>query len=146
MKTLALPLLITLTLLGGAPLQAAEEKPDPLYKINYQTKAPVKASASSGCNLTITPKEGWVLKTETPFKALLSATEDIELPQVKFSSKDFVDAKAAPKTILTSFTAKKAGAHSIDASLTFFVCSETICKRQKDAAKCTFEASKTPAP
>ena len=93
-------------------------------------------------NLTITPKEGWVLKTETPFKLELAAKEGVTLPRVSFSSKDFVDPQEPAKTVATLFNAQKAGKHGIDAKLTFFVCSDSICKRQKDTAQCTFDALK----
>ena len=94
-------------------------------------------------NLTITPKEGWTLKTETPFKLELAAKESVTLPRLTFSSKDFVDPKKPAKTVATLFSASRAGKHGIDAKLTFFVCSATICKRQKDKAQCTFDALKS---
>ena len=140
MKNTVLSGLIAFSLLVSINLQAADEKPEVLYQISYQASAEVKTTSVSECNLTITPEDGWVLKTETPFKAELASHENLDLPKVKFTSKDFVDPKASPKTILTSFTAKKAGPHTLNADLTFFICNDTICKRQKDAAKCNFEA------
>jgi len=140
MKNTVLSGLVAISLLVTTNLLATDEKPEVLYQISYQASAEVKTSNAAECNLTITPKDGWVLKTDTPFKAKLASHENLDLPKIKFNSKDFVDAKATPKTILTTFTARKAGPYSLNADLTFFVCSDTICKRQKDAAKCNFEA------
>ena len=148
MKNTVLSGLIAISLLVTTNLLATDEKTEVLYQISYQPSGEVKVSNAAECNLTITPKDGWVLKTDTPFKAKLASHENLDLPKAKFiakekgfvwTSKDFVDAKATPKTILTSFTAKVAGPYSLNADLTFFVCSDTICKRQKDAAKCNFE-------
>ena len=144
MKSLPLLLLTGLILLGAHPASGAKDAnpKEPLYKISYEAPKAVRVGTEAPCNLTITPKEGWVLKTETPFKLELAAKEGITLARVTFSSKDFVDPKKPAKTVATLFNAAKAGKHGIDAKLTFFVCSDTICKRQKDKAQCTFDALK----
>ncbi len=144
MKSLPLLLLTGLILLGAYPASATQDAKakDPLYQISYKAPEAVKVGTEAPCNLTITPKEGWVLKTETPFKLELAAKEGVTLPRVSFSSKDFVDPQEPAKTVATLFNAQKAGKHGIDAKLTFFVCSDSICKRQKDTAQCTFDALK----
>lgn len=122
----------------------APKKEEPLYGLSFDAPKAAKTGAAAACLLTITPKSGWTLKTNTPFKMEISSNAAVELPQIKFTAKDFVDAKEPNKRINTGFKATKAGKHDIDAKLTFFVCSDTICKRQKDAAKCSVETKVEP--
>ena len=118
----------------------ASKKEDPLYGLTFDAPKATKTGTAANCVLAITPKSGWTLKTNTPFKMEISSTPVVELPQTKFTAKDFVDAKEANKRVNAGFKATKAGKHNIDAKLTFFVCSDSICKRQQDAAKCSVEA------
>jgi len=118
----------------------AQPKEEALYALNFDAPQTAKAGTDAACVLTISPKSGWTLKTNTPFKMEVSSTEEVKLPKAKFTAKDFVDAKDPNKKINAGFNATKAGKHTIDAKLTFFVCSDSICKRQKDAAVCSVDA------
>ena len=118
----------------------APKKEEALYALSFDAPKAAKAGADAACLLTITPKSGWTLKTNTPFKMEVSSTEAVKLPKTKFTAKDFMDAKDPNKKVNAGFKATKAGKHDIDAKLTFFVCSDSICKRQKDAAKCSVDA------
>ena len=44
------------------------------------------------------------------------------------------------ETIKTEFTASKAGEGTVNADLTFFLCTDEVCKRYKAAAACGFKA------
>ena len=94
--------------------------------------------------MTITPKGKQTLKTNTPFKAMVKGSDGVAVSKDKYTAKDFVDEKAAAKTIKTEFTASKAGEGTVNADLTFFLCTDEIkgsdCKRYKAAAACGFKA------
>ncbi len=133
--------LITASLLLSAPAFAAEEtKAADWYSLNYDVAGAVKAGSESSCKLTIKPAAGHVLKTETPFKAMLKSTETVKVEKEKYTAKDFVDAEATVKSIATKFTAASAGKHTLNADLTFFICNDEVCKRFKDKAACAVEA------
>jgi len=92
---------------------------------------PAKAPKGSPTDfaITISPKEGWVLTTETPFKIKLKSPESIALTKAELSSKDFKDPKSAAKSVGTTFTAASSGKHQIEADMMFFLCTKEICKR-----------------
>ena len=118
----------------------AQTNEEPLYALSFDAPKAAKAGTDAACLLTVTPKTGWTLKTQTPFKMEVSSKADVELPKTKFTAKDFVDAEEPNKKINAGFKATKAGKHTIDAKLTFFVCSDSICKRQKGAAVYSVDA------
>ena len=119
---------------------AQDKKP---YSLNFSASTPAKINSDSTCVLKITPQkapEEWTLKTNTPFKMKLSSDQSVQLAKAEFTAKDFVDATEADKRINTPFKVTKAGKFDIAADLTFFVCSKSICKRQKAKTKCSIEA------
>jgi hypothetical protein len=100
--------------------------------------APVHKDTEASFTLTITPRSPWVLKTTTPLRVNLTASDGIELEKSKLDAKDIVDPKADAKSIRTAFTAKSPGEQSIAAKLTFFLCTDEICRRYKDSVDCRF--------
>jgi len=106
-------------------------------KVETSPEAVAKAKAAT-YKITITPKEGFLLKTVTPFKAKLSSSTGIEIAKAAFTAKDFDDPKAAAKSVSTSITCKSAGQNEIDADLTFFICNDELCERFKEKPKLTF--------
>ena len=124
-----------LALVLAIPALSTAEDAEP-YSVAFTAKDTVKVGSAGQCSLTITPADGYVLKTVTPFKGKLSAPAAIALTQDTYAAKDFVDAKAFAKTITAKFTAKAAGAADIKADLTFFICNDELCKRYKDASTC----------
>lgn len=137
-RSLTMALTTVAMLVGLSSLAlASEAKP---YSVAFTSKDTVKVGAAGQCDLTITPAEGHVLKTVTPFKGKLSAPAAVALSQDTYAAKDFIDAKAFAKTIAAKFTAKEAGESSIKADLTFFICNDELCKRYQDAASCATKA------
>ncbi len=102
-------------------------------------KSSIKAGEKANFTLTITPKDGYVMKVDTPFKAILEGTAMVEIARDQFSNKDFADPKAPAKSIKTDFTAVRAGKQSISADLTFFICNDQLCERLKDTAEVEFD-------
>ena len=137
-RSLTIALTSMAMLVGASSLAlASEAKP---YSVAFTAKETVKVGAPGQCDLTITPAEGHVLKTVTPFKGKLTAPASVALTQDTYAAKDFLDAKAFAKTISAKFTAKEAGESSIKADLTFFICNDELCKRYQDATSCATKA------
>jgi hypothetical protein len=123
-----LMLLASAACLGSA---RGEDKP---YTVTWVSEPQTPRSQQKALlTLTIAPREGWVLKTQTPFKATLKAGDAIKLSQTRFSAKDFADPGAAAKTIKAAFEAAAAGSQRIDADLSFFLCTAEVCQRFTDA-------------
>lgn len=94
------------------------------------TPANVTAGLETTYELRITPKGAWKTKTETPFKADLSAPKQVTLAKTAFANADLTS-KDGSNVITTTFKAAK-GEHTIDAAVTFFLCTDQICQRFKD--------------
>ena len=127
-------------LVSASALAAEDINKADWYSLNYDAAGAIKAGEASSCKLTIKPAAGHVLKTETPFKAMLKGSDGVKVEKEKYTSKDFEDPKSAQKSIQTKFTAAAAGKHTLNADLTFFVCNDEVCKRFKDKADCAVEA------
>ena len=141
MKTFIAITVCSLILAATALAEDAKPKPEDLYNIIYTgDKDGAKVGTESQCKLTITPKGERVLKKETPFKAMLSGSEGLEIPKTKYTAKDFVDPKTPHKTIQTTFKSTTAGAQVLKADVSFFLCTAEICQRYKDTAQCKIEA------
>lgn len=143
------------SLVGGllllwAPLHAnaAAEKETEQYTL-FATTAPAQPQQGNAAvyTLRITPKGLLKLKRETPLTATLTSTPGLTLTQDRFASKDLQDdpplqkdpppgnsgqQQVTTKRIETTITAQTAGAHTITAQLTFFLCTDQICQRYKD--------------
>ena len=126
-------------ILTGSVAMAADDT-SALYDLVYQVEGEVASGKTGACSLTITPKGKQTLKTNTPFKAMVKGSDGVAVSKDKYTAKDFVDEKAEAKTIKTEFTASKAGEGTVNADLTFFLCTDEICKRYKAAAACGFKA------
>ena len=110
------------------------------YTMSYSAAGEIKAGTTSSCKLTITPAKDHVMKSETPFKVMLKATDGVKVEKEKYTSKDWEDPKTPTKTVQTKFTAAAPGKHSLNADLTFFICNDEVCKRFKDKAACSVAA------
>ena len=132
--------LIFFSVLFSASWVMASDDSAELYDLTYAVKGDVASGKAGACALTITPKGKQTLKTTTPFKAMIKGSEGVTPAKEKYTAKDFVDEKTASKTIETEFTPAKAGAGTVNANLTFFLCTDEICKRYKADAACDFKA------
>lgn len=160
-------LLIPALLFAGACTDAsspsAEPAPSTATKVEAKAKAPapsnaaaepknyelsmsvapegMSASQDGELNITIAPKEGWVLKTTTPFKAKLSCDQPCALATDTLTATDMVDPESAEKTVRTKVSATTAGKHTVEADLAFFLCTDEICQRYTDKSKVEFEVA-----
>jgi hypothetical protein len=132
--------LIFFSILFSGSWAMASDDAAALYDLTYAVKGDVTSGKAGACALTITPKGKQTLKTTTPFKAMVKGSEGVTPAKEKYTAKDFVDEKAPAKTIETAFTPSKAGEGTVNANLTFFLCTDEICKRYKADAACGFKA------
>ncbi|RKH77150.1 hypothetical protein D7X99_32675 [Corallococcus sp. AB032C] len=132
LPTLA-PLLLTLV---GAPVLAQDVDPATLYEVTTEgTSTQVKAGGQGTFVLAIKSKPGAHVSDEAPLKleltgkqltpALKTLTREQSVAK-KADGQQFVDPRFE-----VPFTAVSAGKGTLDATLTFFICTEKICARQK---------------
>lgn len=96
-----------------------------LYELTSEATK-VKAGGQGNVVIAFKLKEGAHLSEEAPLKIELSSKQ-AKLAKDKFTLADALDAKGTPR-FEASFTAP--AATSIDAKLTFFICTAKLCARQ----------------
>ena len=131
------PLVLLLTAATGSADPPPPQQEPPSEPKNYTATAGVQPNTvpvgqPARLTLTITPQSPWVLKNETPFTAVVTAPQGVSVAKDKLGSKDFQDPKAPAKSVGTELTASAAGTYTVNAELTFFVCSSDLCKRQRE--------------
>lgn len=115
---------------------ADEVDPASLYELSTEgTSTRVKAGETGTFVLAIKTREGAHVSEEAPLK--LEVTGDQVTPaKAKLGREDSVAKKAPGKAFVdprfeVPFTGAAAGQGSVDAKLTFFICTEKICARQQ---------------
>ncbi|MEE8408615.1 MAG: hypothetical protein V3T05_03325 [Myxococcota bacterium] len=134
-------LIIVLFTVGCTAHAESKEK---VYSISTATlPEAITTGSDAEFKLTITPNAPWVLKTTTPLKIILEASDGIALVKKKFSNKDIVDEKSDEesdaKSVKAPFKANARGQQKINADLTFFLCTEEICQRYTDEAELSLQ-------
>jgi hypothetical protein len=116
-----------------APLSAmAADEIDPanLYALSTDASTSrVKVGEKGKWVLAIQPKAGAHISDEAPFKIELSGAH-LKVEREKLARQDSVGPASSPR-FEVPFTADAAGKASVDAKLTFFICTEKICSRQQ---------------
>jgi hypothetical protein len=116
----------------------AEGQVDPttLYEVSTEgTSTKVKAGEQGVFVLSIKSKKGAHVSDEAPLKLELKGTQVVPA-QEKLALKDSVVKKAAGQQYAdprfeVPFKAEAAGKGTLEAKLTFFICSEQLCARQQ---------------
>ena len=120
----------------SAPVLAADVDPASLYEVSTDgTSTQVKAGEKGTFVLAIKSKAGAHVSDEAPLKLEVKGTQ-LTPAKEKLSLSDSVAKKAegqefADPRFEVPFTAAAAGKGSVDAKLTFFICTEKICARQQ---------------
>ncbi len=90
--------------------------------------------------ITIVPKSPLVLKTTTPLAIALECTEGCTVEKPKLDAEDIVDAKTSAKTVRSPLKVRR-GRHRLDGELSFFLCTDEICRRQTDDLTYAFDVN-----
>ncbi len=102
------------------------------WKIDASAQPAKVAKGDKGkVALAIVTVPGVKVSAEAPLKIKLQAL-GLKLDKSTLVQTDALDAKSGHPRFEIPFVAEQPGAHSVDADLTFFVCTEKWCVRQKD--------------
>jgi hypothetical protein len=91
-------------------------------KVGIATKTTLKIETAPGSHVS----------PDAPLKITLKGAEGLTLVKEKLVTEDIVEGKGASPSFELAFTAAKAGPKTIDATLTFFVCTKELCERETD--------------
>ncbi|MBX5480908.1 MAG: hypothetical protein IRZ16_03510 [Myxococcaceae bacterium] len=121
---------------GSFAAYAADVDPSSLYELSTEgTTRTIKAGEKGKLVIQITARPGAHISDEAPLKIELSGTR-VKTEKENLTLADSVAKKAegqkyANPRFEVPLIANSAGHGSVDAKMTFFVCTETICSRQK---------------
>jgi hypothetical protein len=130
------PVAALLAAMVCAPALAQDVDPASLYELSTEgTSAQVKAGDKGTFVLSIKTKSGAHVSEEAPLKLELKGTQ-LTPTKEKLTREDSVAKKVAGQQVPdprfeVPFTAATAGKGTLDAKLTFFICTEKICARQQ---------------
>lgn len=99
------------------------------YSIETQALPAVAPGAQGKAEIKIKMKAPAYISNEAPFKVALSA-KNLKLEKQKLGRDDAEHLEDGP-VIRVPFTAGEAGKAELQADMTFFVCTKTLCERQK---------------
>lgn len=125
---------------------ADEVDPASLYELSTEgSSTKVKAGDKGTFVLAIKTKGGAHVSEEAPLKLELKGAQ-VTPAKEKLGREDSVTKKAAGQAFVdprfeVPFTAAAAGKGSVDAKLTFFVCTEKICARQQKTVSVPVEVN-----
>jgi hypothetical protein len=111
----------------------AEEDVAKMYDLGVQATATVAKGGSGTVTVRIAPKAGAEFHKEAPLKVQLEAPKNIALSKDKLT-RDDVKMDGAAATLEVPFTANDAGKGTIEAKLSFMICTDKVCARQERTA------------
>lgn len=108
----------------------ADENPSTLYELSTAgSSSQVKAGQKGKWVLAIQPKAGAHVSDDAPMKIELSGT-NVKVEKDKLGRQDAANKDPAPR-FEVAFSTATPGKGTVDAKLTFFICTEKICARQQ---------------
>jgi hypothetical protein len=116
---------------------AAGVDPQTLYQVTPEgTSSSLKVGEQGKLVVNIRPVAGAHVSEEAPLKVQLSSEHGMTLTKTLLTQKDSVgtkgpDERYANPRFEVPFTAKQPGPATVDAKVTFFVCTESLCQRQE---------------
>ncbi|HCF62092.1 MAG TPA: hypothetical protein DFS52_29375 [Myxococcales bacterium] len=121
--------MLALAAVGLTALEAAAEQAEKLYSIEAKAGAAVASGAAGEASIQIKTKGEAYIHAEAPFKVALDA-KNLKLDKDKLDRGDAIQQQDGP-LLKIPFTAGAAGPAELNAEMTFFICTKTLCERQK---------------
>ncbi len=102
------------------------------YKIETsQAPLKVKKGEKGQAKVTVVPRSDAHVSPEAPLSVTISAGPALELPKQKLGRPDAKATEAKGVEFDLPFVGKQAGKDELKAQVTFFICTEKLCERQK---------------
>jgi len=102
------------------------------YKIETsQGPLKVKKGETGQARVTVVPRSDAHVSPDAPLSVTVSAGPALELPKQKLGRPDAKATEAKGVEFDVPFVGKQAGTEQLKAQVTFFICTEKLCERQK---------------
>ena len=101
------------------------------YRIETSQAVRLKKGESGVARVAVVPKEGAHVSPDAPVSLTMSAGPALKLEKEKLGRKEAKETAAKGVEFDVPFTAASAGRGELKGSLSFFICTEKLCERQK---------------
>jgi hypothetical protein len=129
MTTVVAACLVALPALAQADAHADAAK---AYKIETsQGPLKVKKGETGQARVRVVPRSDAHVSPDAPLSVTVSAGPALELPKQKLGRPDAKATEAKGVEFDVPFVGKQAGKDELKAQVTFFICTEKLCERQK---------------
>lgn len=102
------------------------------YTVKLASPDKVTTGAKGSATLVITPKKGWHLNDEFPYKLTVTAPAGAKVAKPEQGKKDTVSFSHESMKWAIDFTASAAGDKAFTGKVKFAVCTETSCDPKKE--------------
>ena len=124
-------LLLALALSGAPAADDKATKDD--YELDVSgTDGKLKAGADGKFDLVIRPKNGKKVHPEAPLEVVFKDPKGVKPAKNKLGRNDVVDKGAKAPEVKVALHADKAGAYTLEANVSFFLCTDAWCQRITD--------------
>ena len=138
MRTVALALLLALpafavgaTAPAPAPAAPAASDGATAYQINAGEPLKVKRGQVGTARFMVIPRADAHVSPDAPISLTVTSGAGLKLSKAKFGRTDAKETAAKGVEFAVPFTAETAGKEEVKGTLSFFICTEKLCEKQK---------------
>jgi hypothetical protein len=117
--------------LALAGLLAASPDVSGTYRIEAPKVVKVKKGETARAKVEVVPRSDAHVSPEAPISLALSAGPGVKLAKEKLARADAKPTEAKGVEFEVPFTAAAAGKDEVKGTLSFFICTEKLCEKQK---------------
>jgi hypothetical protein len=117
--------------LALAGLMAASPDVSETYRIEAPKVLKVKKGEAARAKVEVVPRSDAHVSPEAPISLSLTAGPGVKLAKEKLGRDDAKETKGKGVEFEVPFTAAAAGKDEVKGTLSFFICTEKLCERQK---------------
>jgi hypothetical protein len=116
---------------GGQTADEKATKDD--YELDVSgTTSKIEAGRDGSFSLVVRPKNGKKVHPDAPFEVTFKDVKGVRPAKNKLGRGDVVDKAAKAPEVRTTLRAEKAGPASVEANVSFFLCTDAWCQRMSD--------------
>ena len=130
---LALPVLAADVTVPAAERVAEDRATKDDYTLDGSgTSTALKVGTDGTFSLKITPKNGKKVHPDAPLEVAIADNALVKAGKAKLSRGDLKDKASKEPEVTTSLRPLKAGTGTVDATVSFFLCTDAWCQRMSD--------------
>jgi hypothetical protein len=117
--------------LAAAPVSAQTDDAARAYTIETTPKLTLKKGATGEAKVTVVPRSDAHVSPDAPISMTLTGGSSVELPKQKLGRADAKETANKGVEFAIPVVAKAGGKDEVKGQLSFFICTDKLCERQK---------------